>query len=285
MTKLQNETHLSYWKLVILLIALFGFFIFTYLLLIRPGFISVHDWADIFRPAALALLQGKSPYEVQPVFNPPWIILGMLPIALLPVDISKTLMFLLTFLGYGVAAYRLKTGYINIAIFLINPFLLFGAMLGNIDWLVPLGLTLPPQIGLFLVLAKPQVGIGIAIFWLIEALRTGGFKEVVRIFAPVSIGFLLSFLVFGMWPLKTGQLSDVWWNISLFPFSIPIGIALLITAIQKRDISNSIASGAFLSPYFSPQSFSVPIFAIIKNRVLLIGVVISTWIVWMVFLK
>lgn len=166
MNSLINRTQGVFQKHRVLVLAIAGAIlcIETYFLLIRPGVIIPVDWTEAFRPAALALLEGLSPYETHKVFNPPWVLLPMIPLALLPVDLSSTAMFLLAFIGVAVAAYRLgaKTG--NILIFLANPYTYFGASMGNIDWLIPLGAVLPPQIGLFLVLSKPQIGLGVAIF-------------------------------------------------------------------------------------------------------------------------
>lgn len=257
----------------------------TYFLLIRPGFIIPTDWTEAFRPAALAMLEGRSPYETLKVFNPPWVFLPMIPLALLPVDLSSTAMFLLAFIGVAVAAYRLgaKTG--NILIFLANPYTFFGASMGNIDWLIPLGAVLPPQIGLFLVLSKPQIGLGVAIFWLIEAYQSGGIKQVIRIFWPVTLATVISVVMYGFYLLQGLQLVDAWCNFSLWPYAIPIGLALIIYAVQNKNLLSAVASGAFLSPYLTPQSLAIPIFGTIKNRAVLIGVVIGSWVTYLLLTK
>lgn len=157
--------------------------------------------------------------------------------------------------------------------------------MGNIDWLIPLGAVLPPQIGLFLVLSKPQIGLGVAIFWLIEAYRSGRIKQVIRIFWPVTLATVISVVIYGLYLLQGLQLVDSWWNLSLWPYAIPIGIALVIYAVQNKNILFAVASGAFLSPYLTPQSLAIPIFGIIKNRAVLIGVVIGSWITYFLLTK
>jgi hypothetical protein len=151
------------------------------------------DWHGTFRPAARALISGHSPYEVESFFNPPWGLLPLVPIALLPEGVGR-------------------------AIILISCLLT-----ANIDYLVTLGFVFPPQIGLFFVLIKPQIGGAVALYWFVESWRRGGLREFVRIFWPITVASLVSFLLFGLWPLRTlGRSVDVSWNASLWPASIPL---------------------------------------------------------------
>lgn len=268
------------YKTILLIVAGLALFAVTDLLLIRSGYVETVDWRDAFRPATMQILQGESPYSVGKVFNPPWVFLPMIPLALLPLDISSTIMFLLPIFGYAFAALKFKIDPINLLIFLANPFFYFGATCGNIDWLIPLGAVMSPMIGLFFVLAKPQIGLGITIFWGIEAYRSGGIKQVIKIFAPVTLAFGISLAVFGLWPLHATKLADVWWNLSIWPYSIPIGVGLLIHAVRNKNKLFSLTSSAFLSPYLAPQSWATSIFGIINDRAVLIGVVTSSWITW-----
>lgn len=42
------------------------------------------DWRDTYRPAALAIVSGRSPYNVDIYFAAPWALLPLAPFALLP---------------------------------------------------------------------------------------------------------------------------------------------------------------------------------------------------------
>src|SRR5690606_38971700 len=75
----------------------------------------------------------------------------------------------------------------------------------NIDWLPLVGFVLPPQIGLFFILIKPQMGLAVALFWLVEAWREGGLREVIRVFGPVGAALALSLALYGLWPLRSSQ--------------------------------------------------------------------------------
>ncbi|MHB0922624.1 MAG: hypothetical protein ACYC3H_01495 [Bellilinea sp.] len=266
--------------IILLVITTLILVIATDLLLIRTGIIPAVDWKGAFRPAALAMLEGRSPYDAKMVFNPTWVFLPMIPLALLPVDLSSTIMFLVPFVGYAFAAYKFRARPGNILIFLANPLVYFGATVANIDWMIPLGAALPPQIGLFFVLSKPQIGIGIALFWLFEAYQSGGIKQVIKVFAPVTLVLITSTIVYGPYFLNGSEVIGAWWNFSLWPYAIPIGVALIISAIKNRDFMLAVASSGFLSPYLAPQSWAIAIFSQINNRAVLIGVVASSWVAW-----
>lgn len=238
------------------------------------------DWKWGFRPASLAMLRGDSPYDGYGVFNPPWVFLLLSPLAALPESLGAAAMAVVTFAAFGLAAARLKAKPYVVAIFLLSPFIFNNARNGNIDWIVALGVTLPPQIGLFFVLAKPQIGLGIALFWLFEAWREGRLREVVRVFAPVSIAMGLSIIPYGLWMSHSTNLAtlDPAWNGSLWPLSIPIGIALLVTALRSRNINPAIASSSFLTPYLAIHSWSIATLALLRDPVVLICVNVVLWV-------
>jgi hypothetical protein len=238
------------------------YFVYTYLpvdvdwSLHGPPSMGV-DWKGAFRKACLELLNGKSPYDVVDFFNPPWALLPLLPIALLSPALGSAVMFVLNFFIYLFVVLKLKTN-----VWLIIPFIVFSGMLinssnGNIDGLVALGFVLPPPIGLFFISSKPQIGMAVAVFWLIEAWRDGGFKRVLKVFLPIGIAILISFLVFGFWIVNgMNGTSDNPWNTSIWPAGIPVGLILLSLAIWKREIKFAIAASPFLAPYLTIHSWA-----------------------------
>ncbi len=184
------------------------------------------DWQYSIRPAVFELLAGRSPYHLDlgiqgswdpyAFFNAPW--------ALLPVAVGRALLAIITILSFAYTAHRLGGKPLAIGLLLVSPPVMHELLVGNIDWLAALGFILPPQIGLFFVSIKPQVGIGVAIFWLVEAWRKGGWREVVRVFWPITAALALSMLIFGLWPLRFATQTGVGWNASLWPMSIPVGL-------------------------------------------------------------
>jgi hypothetical protein len=215
------------------------------------------DWKGAFRKACLELLNGRSPYNVKAFLNPPWTLLPLLPIALLSPALGSAVMYVLNFFIYLFVVLKLKTN-----IWLIIPFIFFSGMLinssnGNIDGIVALGFILPPQIGLFFISAKPQIGVAVAVFWLIESWREGGIQKALHVFLPIATTCLASFLVFGFW-ISNGfnGTVDNPWNASIWPNGVPIGIIILAIAIWKREIKFAIAASPFFAPYLSIHSWA-----------------------------
>ena len=235
------------------------------------------DWKDNIRLASLDLITGRTPYTSVIRCVPPWIYLLISPIAALPPDIGTAVIFVLSYIIYLFVLYRLKANLWVMLAFLFNTFAFYNAKNGNLDFLAVLGFVLPPQIGLFFVLIKPQIGIGIAIFWLIESWRKGKFLEVFRTFIPVSAAYVVSFLIYGLWPFKLiGMASDAY-NASLWPLGIPIGIILLYKSIHDRKALFAMAASPFLAPYVNITSFAVLLLPFIPNPFLFLIGVTLTW--------
>lgn len=242
------------------------------------------DLRTAFRPAVLALLRCENPYAVVPeLFNPPWTFALLAPFALLPNRLGVAALFVFNFFAYGFIAYRLGAKPWALAAFVLCPLVIHNGFDGNIDWLPALGFLMPSQIGLFFVMAKPQIGIGAAVFWLFEAWQAGKLKEAVRIFWPVTVAFLLSLLVFGLWPLKATWMPHNQYNTSLFPRSVPFGLALLALSIWKRKFWLSVPAGPLLSPYLAFRSYAPSLLALGVNSPAFIIAIGVTWIVEFVF--
>lgn len=236
------------------------------------------DWDVAYYPAARDLLYLRNPYQVEKFFNPVWVLFPILPLALLPPNIGRAVFFLLSMLGYGYAAYRFKAKPLALGAFLISPPVVHGLLNANVDWIPLLGFILPPQIGLFFVAVKPQVGFVVAIFWFFEAWRKGGWRETLRVFAPISIGLLLSFIVFGFFPLRFGSRLEVWWNASLWPMSIPVGLGLMAAALRKSDLRFAMGAAPCLSPFVLFHSWAGALLAIVMFKFETIAVVVGLWI-------
>lgn len=139
-------------------------------------------------------------------------------------------------------------------------------MNGNIDALVLLGFVLPPQIGA-----------GVALYWLVESWRQKGFREVIRVFAPITAAWFVSFLLFGLWPLRGEQEVDQWWNASLWPLFIPVGLGLIVAALRRRRIEYAMAASPCLSPYVLLHAWVGALAAILTLTAETVAVVIGLW--------
>ncbi len=82
--------------------------------------------------------------------------------------------------------------------YLLSPPVLLSLLNANVECLPVLGFTLSPALGLLLVSMKPQSGLVVIVFWLVEAWRVGRLRAVVRVFAPVTALALASFALWGL---------------------------------------------------------------------------------------
>lgn len=250
---------------------------------IRWGMPIGSDLQGIFKPAATALLQGKSPYSIPYFTNPPWVLLFYLPFLVIPYPFDIILFTIIGLTVYGFTAHKLGANLLTIILLLMIPQLLWGIAYGNIDWLIALGFILPPQIGLFLVILKPQVGIFVAMLWVYEAWQKGNLREFFKTVWPVVIVCILSLIAF------PDMLERMLWyatpfkgNLSLFPYSIPVGIIIVYRMLKNQSKKLAILASPFFTPYLGVNSLSIPILGLLPNQTETIIAVFSLWIMWLI---
>lgn len=230
------------------------------------------DWTGTFRPAALSMWRTGNPYT-NGFYNPPWAILPLLPLALLPETWGRGVLIVVSLLSFAYTAKRLGASPLAMALILLSPLVVLCVQFGNIDWLVVLGFVLPPPVALFFLVAKPQVGLVMALYYAVRAWQE---RKLIETVAPVTIALLLSFLVYGFWPAQATGLVAQGWNTSLWPYSIPVGIALTVAAVRKREYA--MAASPCLSPYVAPYSWIGVLFALCNSVPELAAAVVGLWI-------
>lgn len=236
------------------------------------------DW-EAFRRGSLLLIQGKSPYQ-EGVYNPPWALIPSILLLPFHENVGRSLWFFLSLASFAFVAFRLGGSKVATIAFLLSPPVIECLLHGNNDWLVLIGVILPPQVGLFFLAIKPQVGFGLAIYWVYEAFRRGGLREVVRLIAPVTAAFVLSFLVYGFWPAYYRVTYDfsMSWNASLWPISIPVGVLLLVHSLRSKKPGFAVAASPCLSPYVIFHSWSGALVMLARYPVEMVAAVIGLWI-------
>ncbi len=256
------------------------------------SFLPSADWYVTFDPAARGIFSGHSPYE-QPVFlNPPWAVLLLFPFIIFPPTLAHGLFFVASALALIYLAWRLHASPLAMAALMLSPTAVGVLLVGNLDALVYLGMLLPPVSGLFLLLLKPQIGAGVAIYYLIESWREGKFSNVLRTFSPIAIAYLVSALIFPIFieRIINKPSTDVW-NRSLFPYAIPIGLFFLWLAIRKRNAYFALAATPFLTPYLTFYSYLAIQMAflhkdvekVIRRDVLQIILAVFLWVIVFIF--
>lgn len=222
---------------------------------------------SIFFDACRAMLSGASPYSVPGFYNPSWALLPFLPLTLLPYALARELYALLTCAGFITALWRfhIKPLYILI-ISLCSALLWVNIMQANVDWLVLLGATLPPPIGIWFVMIKPQVGVGVVLFWLLSRPTR---RPIV--FVPVALALVLNYAILGLPSFATGASMDV------FPIGLPVAAWLLIESVRHADINKAAPGGAFAAPYYGITSWLM-IAPLTRSRRALIIVTAASWL-------
>jgi hypothetical protein len=236
---------------VLLLTVLFGLFP-------MPG---GDDW-DFYRSAVQRMLSGQSLYTAKIGLNnveyhyPPWVAAALLPLGVLPHHWGRALLNALTFGVLVLVARRYKLSAAKQAMLLLSPPMFYILLHGQIDALVLGILLLPEPWRLILSITKPQVSIAFVFgisrkYWL----------RAVIIAAGVT---LASLLVFGLWPLELlrqpsdfiGMGLNIWGG--LWPFQVPLGLVLLLRAIERRDDRYLMAASPFFMPYAATSSLIGP---------------------------
>jgi hypothetical protein len=264
-------------KLVVILLA------FLFLFLVLSFFPPGGDWAAVLRPSTRSLLAGHNPYDELRFLSPPWAFLALLPPALLPPVQGSVLFALIGAAGYLIAFYRLKAKPLTVFFLTFNPAFLAVLFNPNFDWTVALGYTLPPQIGLFFVLTKPQISAPLVLFWLVEAWRSGGIRRVAWIFSPVIVAYGISFLIFGPWILHMGGAVNSLSNTAnVWPFGLLAGFVLVVVSLRQRKPNLSLSAGPFFSPYLAPYSWLPAIVGLLPEDILVIAACIAFWLVFLI---
>jgi len=233
------------------------------------------DWTVHFKPAILAMLSGASPFTVRGCFIP-WVLPILTPLALLPEPLDRIALFVTSLVAFGYAARRAGASPLTMALFCLSPPVVACLGCGNVEWLVILGFTLPPYLGMPLVLIKPQVGWIVALFWTVGAWQRGGWIEAIRTVGPTAIIVLASFISFGFWP---SQMEGLYWvgNVSFWPFLIPVGLIALVMALRMREAKYAMVAGPCLSPYALVYSWSGAVFSFIRHPSKLAVLVAGWW--------
>jgi hypothetical protein len=209
------------------------------------------DWTPVLDRAARDILRGQSPYE-EPLFRTaPWGVLLLMPFTVLPPQLARGLVFVVTVASYIYVGWRLHAPKVALVALLLSPTAVGALLAANIDAFVVPGIFLPAVLGLLVLMVKPQIGAGVGIYYAIEAWRENKLPGVLRRFAPLVVLTVIGALLFPAWVARTIWSPQDVWNRSIFPFGVPIGIALLYLAVRMRSKYLALAAGPFLSPYLT----------------------------------
>jgi len=239
------------------------------------------DWYRTFYPATMLLLHGSNPYQVPTFSNPVWALIPLIPLALLGEEAGHVMLYFLTLACYSAAAWRLRANLLTVSLLLLSPIVIYAAYMGNLEGLVVFGFLVPTPVGLFFFAIKPQMGLAIMAYLACDAFRTGGLRRTVATVAPVCLAFAISFLIFGNWWSGRPQyVIEAPWNLSVFPWSVPVGLALFYLAIRRRQLKLSVPVSPLISPYLGLTSWSIMLFSLLETPISMFATFAATWMLF-----
>jgi hypothetical protein len=215
------------------------------------------DFYENFYGAAHNALAGHSPYDSIGYICAPWGIIPLIPFALIPPLAAHGLYFATCLYILAFVAWRLHAPPIAIAAFMLSPTAIGALLVGNLDAVVISGMLFPPVLGLLILMIKPQIGTGVALYYLIDFVRTRHWLDGLKVFSPTIAAFGLALVFFPIWYIRAASNPSNIWNRSLFPYSIPIGLFLLWMAVRNRNPYFALASTAFLAPYLTFYTYII----------------------------
>lgn len=222
-----------------------------------------HDWKEFFHPALSAVSRGQNPYEIDGFYNFPWVLALLLPFAYLTPHMSACIIFSVNIAFFVHVIYEMRTRFKFILLILMLVVLANG----NIDGLVALGFVLPAGEMLLLVL-KPQLTIGYIVYFFFEKLRTKEYPRLIFAFLLLGVAVFLSVVAYGTDIFSGSEAVSRYWNASMFPYGVPLGILLLYAALKYHDKSLAIASSPFFSPYYMWGSEWIILFGLCSSQYL-----------------
>ncbi len=251
-------------KRALIIVLLMGLFL---LIAFAAARLPTADFYANFYGAARNALEGRSPYDAIGYICAPWGIIPLIPFALLPPVPAHGLYFATCLYVLVFVAWRLRASPLAIAAFMLSPTAIGALLVGNLDPVVISGVLFPPIAGLLLLMIKPQIGTGVALYYLADFARGRRWLEGVKTFAPVAAAFGLTLVFFPIWYVRAINNPSNIWNRSLFPYAIPLGMLLLWLAIRNRNPYFALASTAFLAPYLSFYTYVIVQIGLLHNDV------------------
>lgn len=249
---------------------------------LRPlGIIPV--WYDQAATFTLVGAHWRDPYAISGFINPPWAALLLVPFGWLPLPLAVLAQLCLYFALLAGLIFKYGGGHKAVVIALTSFLAFDNALELNIDWVIALGLLLPPVYSGPLLLLKPQLALGA---WF--ALRG---RTLTRAVLVALTTLVLSLAAWPRWPL---QLADALaFNlprqvVSIAPLTlmppllaIAIGLALAWHAYRKHDPAWGLLAWLFFAPYLPFYSLLLH-FAVLAARNRRLALLLSA-LLWLVY--
>lgn len=223
---------------------------------------GTNDWAMHFGPASR---HWWAPWEVSAGLFP-WVPVLLAPLGGLP-D-RWAIAFTNSLIVYTMALYaRREYGAPWPALIaLTSPFGVYALFLGQLEWLILLGLLVEAPPSLILLLSRPQEGVGVVLLRLWAHRR-----DLLRYGLPMAAVVGWSFMLWPDWlahQLAVGRgLSGAYWNMAVaWPWTLPVGLFFLLAGLARKDEIFGLLAGPWLAPFVNLHSFSLSILAVAVRK-------------------
>jgi len=277
-----DKMHNSY-KVLIVVCSLILTLAACYIFVVNIGIPT--DWTT-YRLATQAFVEGQSPYDLDndcQFYNPPWALLPLIPFAYLPSPLDTIGILMLGLIGIVGLCYLIQMPTRNAVVWLLTPPVIGCIIVGQIDWMVLYGFlaACPDVLAFFLLLIKPQVGLGMVVYRFVRLWRKDGLLGAMGAAFPAALCLAISFAVYGFWPLNALAMAkqEVHWFTTVWPQAIPVGVAFMYLAFRNRDVRYAMAASPCLSNHVLPSSWMGAFLALSYKPKLLAVVSISMWAV------
>jgi len=249
----------------------------------------IHVWGDqawVFLNRPYDIL---NPYDTLGFVNMPWAKLFLLPLAPLPFSVGVLAQLVIYFVVLALVFDRFSRPnmttfwkVIGLLSALLSPLALDTAVELNIDWIVAIGLLVPPAYSAPFLLVKPQNAIGY--------LASFDWRTLVRWILIALITLCLSFVIWGGWIVDwytSWDFRPVAYLVNVAPSTIigripayVIGAILLFIAMRRKDAVAGVWGGMFFLPYIASYSVLIP-YTLLASRFprITLLLTVSLWIV------
>ena len=239
------------------------------------------DWDTTFLPALRAWFSGGDPLAY--IYNPPWVLVPLVPFALAPYIVGRIALFacaLAVFVAVALRVFHARA--IGVVALMASPLAIDALVFGNVEWLAMLGLLFPTWAAIPFLLIKPQIGAGVVALLIYLEWRGRGWKRAIIALIPTICLSFISFIVFGNWLARMAtytQFQNSLLNLSFFPYTLPLGLALFVAAIRTRRVEYALACAPCFFPVLTPQVWVVALVAIVGTTLETCAASLGLWLV------
>jgi hypothetical protein len=247
----------------LLLIALVGgvcWFLFGLYLLQHMETVRLKIWADQFETLLRAPQHLSNPYVLPRFVNPVYVPVFMLPFTLIPDQAAILIQLCLTTSLLAALIYKYQGNW-RMLVLVLTCYIMFHVTTElNLDWLVFIGLLLPPTWSAPFLAAKPQLAYGVVLSF--------SRRNLIWFIVGGAALFLLTLIGWGWWPplmldAVRRTIGGASWNTALIniltPYvAIPVGLWFVWQGYRKHDPLLYIVAGFFFIPYTGFYSYILP---------------------------